>query len=215
MTPSDRVIVGKTMETMIAKGYEFKQGNLMLFPYIPKAGPLKEESLAILYNKLHEEDLWDIVFHEDPSISLLNFMNFFSDGKALLQVLTLTYDDKVVDSVGMSWVADISVCGGVLTRAIGSFVFFKDYQKPPYTDTFGAMVLKFWFEKLGLDLVVGVTPEPNRAAALYARRMGFKEVARLPGYTTYQGAVVTGIVTSMSKMEYHLLLGGNNGQKSQ
>jgi RimJ/RimL family protein N-acetyltransferase len=177
-------------------------------PYDPRVGGFKEESLIILYNRLKAEGLWDAVFHEDAGVNLLSFMNFFSDGKALLQLLVLTDGDRIVDIVGMSWLSDIVTCSGILTRGIGSFVFFKDYQKPMYTDQFSEMILGYWFEVLGLDVILGVTPEPNRAALVYARRSGLREIGRLRGYTTFGGEVVTGVVFSLTKQEYRQLVGG-------
>ena len=192
----------------VKKEYKFKRGNLMLLPYVPGIGALDEQTLIDLYNRLKSEGLWDIVFHEDAGVSLLKFMSFFSDGKSLLQVLALVDGDRIVDIVGMSWLADITNCGGILTRGVGSFMFFKDYQKPSYSDQFADMILEYWFEQLGMDVVLGVTPEPNRAALFYIKRTGFKEVGRLPKYTTYAGEVVTGVLTSMTKEEYRQLAGG-------
>jgi RimJ/RimL family protein N-acetyltransferase len=197
------------MNEAVKKEFEFKRGNLLLAPYDATTGLVREEALISLYKRLKAEELWDIVFHEDSGLTLLKFMNFFSTGNALLQVLTLVDDNGIiVDAVGMSWVADIIVCGNILTKGVGSFLFFKDYQKPMYTDQFSEMILEYWFDVLGLNLVVGVTPEPNRAALIYVKRAGFKEAGRIPGYTTFKGEVVTGVITSMTKQDYRALVGG-------
>lgn len=194
------------MEDPVKKEYQFQRGNLLLLPYDSRVGVYNEDALVGLYKRLKSEDLWDIVFHEDSGITLLKFMNFFSEGKALLQVLAISDGKNIVDIAGMAWIGDITRCGGILTRGVGAFVFFKDYQKPMYTDQFGEMILDYWFGPLGLDVVVGVSPESNRAALIYAKRSGFKEVGRLPNYTTFKGEVVTGVVTSMTKQEYLQLI---------
>ncbi len=196
------------MDTAVKKDFEYVRGRLMLTAYAPKVGTYKEEALMLLYNRLKEQDLWDTVFHESPGMSLLEFMNFFSNGNCLLQILCIVDGSTIVDIAGMSWIADITVCQNILTRAVGSFLFFQEYQKPMYTDPFSEMILGYWFEVLKMDLVVGVTPEPNRAALIYVKRAGLKEVGRLPNYTTYKGAIVTGVVTSMTKQEYQQLSGG-------
>lgn len=196
------------MSEAVKKEYEFVRGNLMLMPYSATAGVLNEEALITLYNKLRSEGLWDIVFHEDTGVNLIKFLNFFSGGQALLQVLAITDNKGSFQPAGMAWVADVCVCGGVLNRATGSFLFFKEFQRPMYTDQFAEMIMEYWYEQLGLDIVVGVTPEPNRPALLYVKRAGFKEVGRIPNYTTLNGKVVTGIITSMTKEEYRQLAGG-------
>jgi hypothetical protein len=197
------------MESTVKKEYQCRRGHLLLMPYDCRvAGPLREEALIDLYKRLKAEDLWDIVFHEDAGVTLLKFMNFFSNGNALLQILTIVNDQDFIEPIGMSWVADITTCAGILTRGVGSFLFFKNYQKPMYTDQFSEMILEYWFEVLGLDVILGVTPEPNRAALIYVKRAGLKEIGRLPNYTTFRGEVVTGIVSSLTKQEYRQLVGG-------
>jgi len=192
--------------------FEFVQGNLMLLPYQAGIGVYKDNALVELHDRLKREELWHIVFHEGPGMTLLEFMNFFSTGRNPLQILSIVDGDIVVDVAGMSWLSDFLVCDKVLKKAVGSFVFFRDYQKPFYTDAFGSMILQFWFEKLGLDTLVGVTPEPNRAALSYVKRCGLNEVARVPRLTTYRGEVVTGVVTCLTKDEYRQRLGGQDGK---
>lgn len=191
------------MTETVKKDFEFVRGNLMLLPYEPTFGVYKEDALISIYNRLKTEGLFDIVFHESTNMTLLQFMNFFSDpSKSLSQIFSLVDGDKIVDIVGMAWVTDIAVCAGKLTRAVGSFVFFKDYQKPAYTDQFAWMVIDYWFNVLGIDTIVGVTPEENRAALIYVKRAGFKEVGRLPNYTTYKGEVTAGVVTLMTRDQF-------------
>ena len=196
------------MDEAVKKEYKFQRDNLILAPYDAKVANLPEEALITLYNRLKSENLWDIVFHEDTNVTLLKFMNYFSNGQALLQLLVVTDNKGEYIPAGLAWVSDIVVCSGIMMKGVGSFVFFKDFQKPMYTDQFSEMILDYWFNQLGLDLVVGVTPEPNRAAMLYVKRSGFKEVGLVPRYTTFKGAVVDGIVTAMTKDEYKNLLGG-------
>ena len=192
----------------IKQEYKYQKGNLLLVPYSVEAKNLPEDVLLQLYNKLKSEDLWDIVFHEATDFTLLKFMNFFSGGGGLLQILVVTDGKGFYDSAGMAWIGDLALCAGKLTRGTGSFVFFKDYQRPAYTDTFCDIILDFWYNNLGLDIILGVTPEPNRPALLYIKRSGFKELARIPNYTTYAGEVVAGVVTSMTKAEYKALSEG-------
>jgi hypothetical protein len=197
------------MTEAVKKEYQFQRGNLLLMPYDPRVGGLfNEEALIAIYKRLKAEDLWDIVFHEDAGVTLLKFLNFFSEGRALLQVLAITGPDGFIEPVGVSWIADVTTCSGKMTRGVGSFLFFKDFQKPMYTDQFSEMILDYWFNALGLTIVVGVTPEPNRAALIYVKRAGFKEGGRIPAYTTFKGEVVTGVVTYMTKEDYKQLVGG-------
>jgi len=184
------------------KKFDFIRGSLMILPYTPGVGVYTEDALIQLYQRLKKEGLFEIVFHEQPNMPLLQFMNFFSGPNTLLQILSTVKDNQVVDTVGMTWLTDLSTCSGLMQKAIASFVFFKDYQSPMYTDQLAKIVLEYWFDWLKLDIIIGMTPETNRAALLYAKRIGLKEIGRIPSFTTLSGEIVGGVVTYMTKDQY-------------
>jgi len=196
------------MELAVKKEFEFRRDGLVMLPYDPKIGVLNEESLVSFYDRLHVEDLWDIVFHENPDMSLREFLNFFNVPINLLQVFTIAEGDKFVDVAGLAWLSDITICQGILIRGLGSFVFFKKYQSPRYTDGFCKIILDYWFNVLMINTIVGVTPAENRLALLYVKRAGFREVGRVPSYTTLGNRVMDGVITSMTKEEYLSIAGG-------
>jgi RimJ/RimL family protein N-acetyltransferase len=196
------------METAVAKQFEGRRGDFLMLPYDPKFGIYNEESMVTFYDRLRTEDLLSTVFHENPEMSLREFLNFFNVPMNLLQVFSITEGDKVLDIAGLAWLADIVVCQGVLTRALGSFVFFRKYQSPKYTDQFSQIILDYWFNILKIDTIVGVTPAENRLAILYVKRAGFREVGRIPAYTTLGEKVMDGIITCMTRGEYLVEAGG-------
>lgn len=196
------------MDVAVAREFEFRRGDFVMMPYDPKKGIYNEESLVSFYNRLHAEELWDIVFHENPEMSLREFLNFFNVSINLLQVFSITEGDRFVDVAGLAWLTDLTTCQGVLTRALGSFVFFKKYQNPKFTDAFCKIVLGYWFNYLKIDTIVGLTPAMNRLALIYVKRSGFREVGRLPSYTTFGKKVMDGVITSMTREEYLNIAGG-------
>lgn len=183
--------------------FNMRRGPYILIPYLPQNGTDQHEALINLYFRLKKEGLDHIVFHEHPGITLLEFMNIFSNTKNLLQICGLMdSDNNLVDICGMTWLSDIVNCSEILTKAVGSFLFFSSYQKPAYTDPFGELVLDYWFEVLKIDTLVGLTPELNRLSSMFIKRHGMKEICRIPEYTTYDGKVCDGIVSWISKNEY-------------
>lgn len=183
--------------------FNMKRGPYALIPYMPQNGSDQHEALINLFFRLKKEGLDHVVFHEHPEISLLEFMNTFSNPKCLLQIFgILDEQGELADICGMAWLSDVTSCAGILTKAIGSFLFFNDYQKPAYTDPFGEFVLDYWFDVLKIDTLVGLTPEINRASSIFVKRHGMKEICRIPEYTTFEGKVCDGIVSWISKKEY-------------
>jgi RimJ/RimL family protein N-acetyltransferase len=190
------------MEDVAVKEFECRRGQLLLLPYCPGIGAYTEYDILSICDRLKKEGLWDSVFHENPDMTPAQVLNFFNNPRNLLQIFSLTDDEKIVDIVGMAWLSDIIECQGIMTKGIGSFVFFRDYQKPEYTSAFGQWVIDYWFSTLKMDCVFGITPATNRAALLYVKRCGLKEVARIPGYTTLKNEIVDGVVTRITREEH-------------
>jgi RimJ/RimL family protein N-acetyltransferase len=182
--------------------FEFERGNFVLAPYSPAAGTDAEETLISVYFRIKKEGLESIVFHENPDMSLFQFAAFMSSPRTCLQIFAIKDERGIVDTCGIAWLADIQNCAGILVKAVGSFCFWRTYQSAAYTDTFGSMVLDYWFNVLKLDTLVGLTPSLNRPADVYAKRVGLLEVARIPAYTTYDGKVCDGIVHQMTRDKY-------------
>lgn len=200
----------ETMTEEVAR-FEPRRGPYLMIPYVGQEDTEQQEALINLFFRLKQEKLDVVVFHEKPKISLLEFMNFFSRReKTLLQVLAIVAEDKVIDICGMAWLSDMVTCSGILTKATGSFLFFKDYQARAYTEPFWEIVSEYWFTVLKLDTLVGLTPSDNRLASIFVKSLGIKEICRIPKYTTFEGRVCDGIISHMTKEDY-LRVRGSNG----
>jgi hypothetical protein len=193
----------ETAQDQQEKQFNPRRGAYLMIPYLKEDGASAQLGLITLYERLIKEGLWEVVFHENPHMTPLEFLNFMSAPRTFLQILTMAEGDTVVDACGMAWLSDVQYCdGGILTKGIGSFVFFQEYQKPAFTDPFRDIVFDYWFNVLGLKTLVGLTPSTNRAASLFSKRMGLREIARIPEYTTFMGQVCDGIVSWLSREEY-------------
>ncbi len=183
--------------------FETRKGQLAFIPFVSNTKQGSDNLLLQLYMALKEQGLLPILFHENPDMSLSEFIGFFNSPKNLLQVFIELEGDDLKGVVGFAWVTDIVNCSGIMTRAIGSFCYFKEYWTPKYTDVFSNWVLDYWFNVLKIDTIMGMTPATNRLALSYIKRNGFKEVGRLPRFTTLNGEITDGIITSMNKEEFH------------
>ncbi len=66
----------------------------------------------------------------------------------------------------------------------------------------GRKMLDTFFNKLDIDHLFGTTPEPNKAAIAYAKRLGFSIYGPVPDFCAYNGDYV-GIYTShLSRTEW-------------
>jgi hypothetical protein len=51
-------------------------------------------------------------------------------------------------------------------------------------------------------LIFGLTPKPNVLAQRFAQSLGFKYVATIPGFTSYHGETVDGLVAIQTKEQF-------------
>jgi hypothetical protein len=175
---------------------------IAIIPWTPAmTGPL-ESAMTMVWRRLHDEDLYATVFHERTDFTFAEFMQFFSRPLTLVQVCAeVDEHGAIVDLAGLCWLADYEQLPSH-RRACGSFAFFRKYWSPKWTDLFAKTLLAYYFEDLQLDLLIGVTPEPNRAARVFTVRSQLRYVARLPDYTTYQGKRCAALIASLTKEEY-------------
>jgi hypothetical protein len=181
--------------------FEYLRGDKLLLPYIPDKFEFKEDTLVEVYNKLKKEDLFSIVFHDNPKLDLNSFIKFFSS-----PVVTLSFFCQIVDGVedlsGMCWLSDSYTAEDKVKKANGNFVFFRKYQLPNITKEFGEMALEFWLNVMSYNIITGITPALNRAALIYIKRLGFIEAGRISNYVTYNGNICDGVITYISKERY-------------
>src|SRR5207248_4535851 len=161
-----------------------------------------ESAIVLAWQKLHAEDLYSVVFHENPSMTLAQFVGFFSQSNVAVQLCLDLTEETNPQLAGMVWLADITDLPSH-RRATGSFVFFRDYQSPRWTSKFAEMTLEYWFTELGIDYLLGVTPRLNRAARLFAvRHLQSTYAATVPGYTSYGGQACDALLITLTKEKY-------------
>lgn len=190
------------------KDFKWLRPPYMLAPYTISGGIYTPDVLVEVYNKLKSEDLYQVVFHDNPAMNILEFMNFFNAPSVSLQIVNRIEGNQIKEMAGLSWLAALESYGGNRQRAVGSFCVFKDYQSPNMTDPMSKMVLDYWYDCLGLDIIVAMTPAANVLALRFIKRLGFQELCRIPGYSAFLGEVTDSVITAMNKDRYKQIYGG-------
>lgn len=189
------------------KDFQWNRPPYLLAPYVLNEGMITPDILVTIFNRLKSEDLFRIVFHDNPGMNLLDVMTFFSHPTVALQVMMITEGDKIKDMAGIAWLSGLEAYGD-RQRAVGSFCAFTDYQNSDMTDPMAKFVLEYWFKCLNLDIVVGMTPATNVLAVRFIKRIGFLEICRIPNYSALLGKITDCVVTYMDKDLYARVYGG-------
>ena len=189
------------------------------YPYAFNKNLFPEDMLERIYNDLHADGLYREVMHERelPKEEFIDFMGMYPH-----TVLSILTDAKTNQYHGIGWLSDINHTDSML-KGCGSFAFFRKHWNQKITERFGMICVSQWFRfpwKLllkgeefdaqnmpsdqGFDLVFGMTPKPNKLAQRYVRNLGFHYAAEIPGFTTYHGETVDGLVAVQTKEEFNI-----------
>jgi len=189
------------------------------YPYAFNKKLFPEDMLERIYNDLHDDGLYREVMHE-RELGKEEFIEFL--GMYPHTVLSILTDVKTNQYHGIGWLSDINHTDSML-KGCGSFGFFRKFWNQKITQKLGMICVSQWFRfpwKLllkgeefdaqnmptdqGFDLVFGMTPKPNKLAQRYVRGLGFKYVATIPGFTSYHGETVDGLVAVQTKEEFNI-----------
>jgi RimJ/RimL family protein N-acetyltransferase len=190
--------------------FRWLQPPYLLMPYVEAPGLFSPENLVSIYTRLHDEGLWDIVFHDNPDMNLRGFMNFFGSPGVLMQVINIVDGDGIKDMAAIAWLANVERYKD-RQRAMASFCVFKDYQSPSVTSPMSKLILDYWFGALRMDIIMGLTPADNHLAVRFSKRIGFQELCRIPKYSVYQGEYTDCVESIIDTARYAELYGGDHG----
>lgn len=100
--------------------------------------------------------------------------------------------------IGMGWINTFQRMGGGHAKAEVGFGFFDGgsvFEKVRLV----RMMVDWVFEHLDVDAIFGITPEPNRSAVAFIKRVGFDIVGPLPAYATWGGELCGAYVSCITK----------------
>lgn len=171
----------------------------MLVDYTPQTFAGGEVFLPGMWERMHKDGTFELFFHEGPEMNFWQFVALLSEPSRKVQ-LVMGHNEKgdFVEHAGMV-ILDQILHTDFLRRVVGNFVFFKEYWNRHDSLDIGWAVLNHWFGKLDADNITGVTPETNRPALLFVKRLGFVEAARIPDFTVFGPAACAGVFTYMTR----------------
>lgn len=172
-----------------------RSGNLIVTPTV------HEIHLAQAYLRMAEEGTLDIVFHQSIP-SLRDFLaEYMSVGRRIVSGCFRERDGQPPEFCGMGWAFGTTQMDKFFKCELGE-VFFKRQSKKTDNLQFGKMLLEMFFTSHKIDVAFGVTPEPNKLALRYAQKLGFDLSNPIPDYCTWQGRLVPGIISHMSREQW-------------
>lgn len=159
----------------------------VIVDYNPATMPGAEVFLPGLWKRMHDDGTFGMFFHEGPDMSFCQFGAILASPLDRVQ-LVVGHDAQgtAVEHAGMLILAHI-LRNDIVKRAVGNFLFFKEYWHRHDSLELGRAVLDHWFGVMDFDVIAGVTPRLNRAAVAFIKRLGFQIMGDVPNFTMYEG----------------------------
>jgi hypothetical protein len=150
------------------------------------------------YFRLKQESLLPVFFHENPTVSLSEFLAWAMNATVL--GCFANPDDPTLDTtelMGAVFVRNSKKIGEDLTIEVGEF-FFRGVQHR-YTELFGKMGVSFCFRVLKVAAIFGVTPVNNRVGCRYPKCLGFEQLGPIPNFVGWGGKSVPAILSFLTR----------------
>jgi RimJ/RimL family protein N-acetyltransferase len=149
--------------------------------------PGTEIFLPGLWKRMHDDGTFNMFFHEGAEMSFCQFGALLATPVDKVQ-LVIGHDENgtAVEHAGMLLLTHI-LYNDVVKRAVGNFLFFKEYWNRHDTQELGQAVLDHWFGVMDFDVIAGTTPRGNRAAIQFIKRLGFQIIGDIPDFTQFDG----------------------------
>ena len=176
--------------------WEFKTSKAVVAPFSPGQPVYVDGMLSTLYYEsvragIIERVFWEKVNHDQ-------FIRMFDESKKVLQILCElrnagAKEERIVP-VGYCWLEMPRGVDGERAALCG-FAFFK---RSRFMRDLGLLGAAYWVKGLKVNVVHGVMLETNMAAKRYSEAIGFEQVAMVPKYIFYQGALTNARVMTLN-----------------
>ena len=176
-----------------------KDYSLVAYTAVDGIPTFTDSFIMGLFDRVQDEGLFQSLFYDGETKTANDFLSMFKFGSNQLFVLVI---EKEV--AGIVWLNNFEV-----RRAEFHFCFFKNLRGKRSFEIGKKVVLELLnMEANGkpmFDLLTGLTPENNRAARLWCKKLGFKTLGAIPSavYDHYQsGKSIPGIVSYVERGVY-------------
>jgi hypothetical protein len=152
-------------------------GDVLIVPY-PTDRFLLEGIL-----RFEREGLMDVIFHEGVP-SLLWLLQQFMVKNVILSCFSKSTDKYT--HIGFAWLNTAIEIGNTGQKKLEVGHAYYRGTRPRHVLTASAMSIEWIFDnRPDLVALYGTTPEPNRAACKFLRKIGLEQFGPLPAYTCY------------------------------
>jgi RimJ/RimL family protein N-acetyltransferase len=169
-------------------------GDLLVTPLV------NEETLALAYLQFQRDGTLDTIFHE-KRVSLRWALDFWGNENTDILACGRLKSDRSFELCGLGWINNW-IRTPTHTRCDVGHGFMKQFWGKGMPLTWCRLMLAWLFESRNPDVVYGVTPEKNRLAIAFARKIGFTMHGPIPYWSAYKGEACGCYLDSMTREQW-------------
>jgi len=178
-----------------------KASGVRIVPYNAVNDTQSDAFLPYLWKRMQTDDLVDYYFPGQSATGFSQFVRLFSgDGQVALVVTDSTsgqWNDTIAGFI--SWTPSLMGMSNVI---IAGFIFFRQFWDHHTTDEAGAQAFNYWFRETGAEVVLGVCPSQHVVALRYNKRIGLKEIGRIPQAHVFKGTACDAVLVAITRDEW-------------
>jgi RimJ/RimL family protein N-acetyltransferase len=166
------------------------------------SGNMDDEMLAAAYLTMKLEGLLPLLYYEGIP-SLTHFLELHRSGSfKFLGVFSRSMLNTDVEMAGIGWLSSISGQPGTRKAEVGYVMFRKFQDRKTPLEAIGLLV-DYCFDVQEMDLLVGTTPEKNRAAVAFVRKLGFQVLPLIPKFCMFNGEPCGAYLSYLTREIWH------------
>jgi RimJ/RimL family protein N-acetyltransferase len=196
-------LTGTSEQHPIPPSKEPVMPHVMIVPYNAILDAQADAFLPWMWKRMQKDDLVDYYFPGQRDTGFATFVRLFSgDGNVALVVTdakTGQWEDTIAGFI--TWTPQRMGASDII---VAGCVFFREFWDHRTTDATAVESFKFWFTEAKAQVVLGVCPSLHTAITRFNRRIGFREIGKIPGAHLYKGEVCDAVLWAITRSEWEL-----------
>jgi RimJ/RimL family protein N-acetyltransferase len=186
-----------TIAAALDKRFELEEGVLAYkWDDLVVTWGLPDRLLALMYERFAREGILELVYHEGPK-SLMGFLKDSLDPKTYT-LGAFVLEDGRPEIAGLGWLNHFTPVGQFLRADVGH-AFFREHWKGNRAKRLASMMLEWFWDNVQVDAVGGITPAENRAAVIFAAKLGFHLAGPFPAGCDWHGRLAPAYLSTLTR----------------
>jgi RimJ/RimL family protein N-acetyltransferase len=157
--------------------------------------------LPWLWERMKADDLTDYYFPGQRDTGFATFTRLFS-GDAQVGLFAIDAPSKQWEDTIPGFITWSVQRWGASEVIVAGFIFFRKFWDHATTDECAKVAFDYWFRDTPAKVVLGVCPSEHVAAMRYNKRIGLREIGRIPEAHLFKGKPCDAVLMAMTREEW-------------